>query len=155
MSKKSAVICAALLFVTCLAFWIFRPSPRYDLALVEPRLLALKEPYQKVTTAFYADGGSIGIQIIDRDGRKEQFAIPARLGEKDHYTKVFIGAMYDQKPGAIEVSDSEQTKRMLIHVLESMPNRSPDVDVDLRMLRHSPLDRLHFFIIIVKREFEP
>jgi hypothetical protein len=155
MHKKPVIICSALLFVACVAFWIFRPSPRYDAALVEPRLLALKEPYRNVTTAYYADGGSIGIQIIDRDGRKEQFAIPARLGEKNHYTKVFIGAMYDQKPGAIEVSDSEQTRLMLIHVLESMPDRSPDADVGLRMLRHSPLDRAHFFIIILKREFEP
>jgi hypothetical protein len=48
--------------------------------------------------------------------------------------------MHARKPGAIEVSDSEQTKRMLIQVIASMPNRTANDDFSLMSLRRRPSD---------------
>jgi hypothetical protein len=129
-----------LLFAACLTFWFFRPSPSYDITRVEPRLRALQTPYRSVKTGYYMDGGSVAVEIIDRDGKLEQFAIPAHLGETNRYTKVFVGAMHDRKPGAVEVFDSEQTKRMLIEVIASMPDRTPYDDFNLMSLRRRPSD---------------
>ena len=86
------------------------------------------------------DGGSIGIEIVDRAGLKEQFAIPAHLGDTNRYNKVFVGAMHDRKPGAIEVTDSENTKRMLIKILGAAPGRTAHDDFCLMALRRRPSD---------------
>jgi hypothetical protein len=86
------------------------------------------------------DGGSIGIEIVDRAGRKEQFAIPAHLGDTNGRTRVFVGALYDRRPGAIEVADSENTKRMLIGILAATPERTPGDDFCLMALRQRPSD---------------
>ena len=145
MQMKRVLICGGLVLATGMGFWFFRPSPSHDLNRVEPRLRALQQPYQSVKTSYYFDGGSVGVEIVDREGKREQFAIPAHLGETGQYTKVFVGAMYDRKPSAVEVSDSEQTKRMLIHVLESMPQRTSDDDVCLRVLRRRPNDYLYWY----------
>ena len=146
--KRSIVIWAGLFPVACFAFWSFRPSPSYDLARVEPRLRSLQQPYQSVATSYYTDGGSVGIEIVDREGRREQFAIPAHLGDTNRYMRVFVGAMYDRKPGTIEVADSEHTKRMLIHVLAAMPHRTPHDDFCLMSLRRRPSD---FAVCLIHR----
>ena len=119
----------------------------------KPRLRALQRPYQSVRTDYYLDGGSVGIEIVDRDGKREQFAIPAHLGETNRYAKVFVGAMHDSRPGAVEVSDSDQTKRMLIHVLAAMPHRAPYDDVCLMLLRRRPADYAHCFILKMEGAF--
>lgn len=133
------MVCIGLLVVACLAFWFLRPSPNYDITHVEPRLKALQQPYQSVKFGYYMDGGSIGIEIVDHNGRREQFAIPSHLGDTNRYTKVFVGAMYDHKPNAVEITEPEHTKRMLIHILASMP-RTPWDDYYLMALRHRPVD---------------
>lgn len=147
MRKKHVIIYGGLIALACIGFWFFHPSPGYDITRVEPRLRALQEPYRHIKTAYYLDGGSIGIEITDRDGRTEQFAIPAHLGDPKPYAKVFVGAMFDGRPGAIEVSDSEQTKRMLVHILASMPHRTYRDDVDLMLLRRRPADYVRCFIL--------
>lgn len=153
--KKVVVICAGLIALACGAFWFFRPSPGYDLARVEPRLGSLQQPYQSVQTAYYMDGGSIGIEIVDRDGRSEQFAISAHLGDTNPHTKVFVGAMHDRKAGAIEVTDSEHTKRMLIHILATTPRRTPHDDICLMYLRRRPSDFARCLIHKWTGHYEP
>jgi len=155
MKKRYAFVCCGFLAIVCFLFWFFRPSPGYDINRVEPRLRAIQEPYQNIKTAYYLDGGSVGIEITDRDGRKEQFAIPAHLDDTNRYTKVFVGAMSDRKPGAIEVAHSEQTKRMLIQVLTSKPNRTPYDDVCLMFLRQRPADYVHCFLLKVTGQLKP
>lgn len=120
--------------------WFFRPTPSYDPAKVDPRLTSLEKPYQQVRVAYYMDGGSIGIEIVDKRGRKEQFAIPAHLGDTNRYTRIFVGAMYDHKQEAVEIIKPEPTKRMLIEILAAMPDRSPWDDYCLMALRRSPTD---------------
>lgn len=145
MLKKLIIICS-LVAVAVVAFWFFCPPPGYDIQRVEPRLSALQKPYQSVKTFYYWDGGTIAIEIVGRGGRTEQFAIPSHLGETNQYAKVFVGALYDRKPGAAEVADSEQTKRMLAHIIASKPNRTPDEDFYLFCLRRSPVDFVRCYI---------
>ena len=139
--------------MACVVFWIFRPSPSFDINRIEPRLRTLQQPYQSIKTAYYLDGGSIGIEIVDRDGKTEQFAIPANELEKKRYARVFVGAMYANGPSAVAVSDSEQTKRMLIWVLASMPHRTTYDDLCLMHLRHRPSDDVHCFVRKLREEF--
>ena len=155
MQKKHAIICSGLVALACIAYWFFRPSPSCDISRVEPRLRALQEPYQHVKTAYYLDGGSIGIEITDRDGKTEQFAIPAHLGDTNRYTIVYVGAMFDRKPGAVQVSDSEQTKRMLVQILASMPHRTEWDDLALMFLRRRPADFVHCLFLKITGGFRP
>jgi hypothetical protein len=99
-----------LALAASLLFWVAQ-SPRYDVNRVEPRLRSLKQPISIVETVYYMDGGSIGIELIDREGKKEQFASPSHLGSDESYVRVFVGAMHDSNPGAVEVADSERNKR--------------------------------------------
>ena len=156
MRKKRAIALGVGLFViTCLGFWFFRPSPAYDLTRVEPRLRSLQTPYRSVTTGYYMDGGSIGIEIVDGTGQREQFAIPAHLGDTNRYGRVFVGAMHDRKPGATEVADSENTKRMLIQILAATSGRSPHDDYCLMALRRRPSDYAVCLIHKWRGQYQP
>jgi len=139
MRTKVVTICC-LVVIPVLAFWFFRPAPGYDIQRVDSKLRALQRPYQSVKTEYYMDGGSIGIKIIDRDGRMEQFAIPSHLGAPDRYTKVFVGAMHDRTQGAVEIIKPEHTKRMLICILQNYPNRTAWDNFTLMVLRRRPVD---------------
>ena len=141
MKKKASIAAALVVAVVCV--WFFWPLPGYKIERVHPRLRVLKTPYQSVTTAYYMDGGSIGIKIVDRDGVMEQFAIPAHLGEPDRHTRVYVGVMYDRKPGAIEIENPMDTKRMLVSILAANPNRTPNDDFVLALLGCRPMDFAH------------
>jgi hypothetical protein len=119
---------------------VFQSGPSYDLQKVHPRLGELQQPYRKMKTYFWLDGGSIGIEIVDRDGRQEQFAICAKLGDTKRYTRVFVGALNDSFPNAVEVSEPEDTRRMLTRVLSDYHDRTPWDDANLQSLRGYPKD---------------
>jgi hypothetical protein len=138
--RKRIIIVIVLTLIGCIAYWFFRPLPGYDVQLVHPRLRALQQPYQNIKTAYYLDGGSIGIEITDRDGRQEQFAIPAHLGDTNRYSRVYVGAMYDNEPDAVEIAEPEDTKWMLVHILNDYPNRTPSDDYCLMALTRRPVD---------------
>lgn len=42
----------------------------------------------------------------------------------NQYTKVFVGAMRDRQPGAVEIIEPEHTKGMLVCILQDYPNRT-------------------------------
>ena len=140
--KKYRKICLgiALTVTAVVVLMVFQPGPSYDANMVDSRLSALQPPYRSVNTCYYADGGSIGINIVDRVGKREQFAIPAHLGETNRYSKVFVGALHDSEAGALEIHDPENTKRMLICILRDMPDRTPYDDYILMCLRMYPVD---------------
>jgi hypothetical protein len=140
MTKQRAILGLVVVAVTCVTSWFFRPTPRYDVDRVNPRLRSLQKPYQNVKTGYYLDGGSIGIEIVDRAGTREQFCLPAHLGDTNPYTRVFVGAMYDRKSGAVEILEPEHTKRMLIQILASAQKRTAEDDLCLMMLRRRPSD---------------
>ncbi len=131
-----AVVFAGTIFV------IFQTGPSYNLQKVHPRLADLQPPYRKVKTYYWADGGSIGIEIIDRDGRQEQFGIRAKLSDAKRYSRVFVGALNDSFQSAVEVGEPEHTRKMLTRVVSDYPDRTPYDDINLAILRGYPKDYL-------------
>jgi hypothetical protein len=149
-----AAVWHAIALGAAVALWPFRPAAGYDIERVHPRLRALSQPYQSVATRYYMDGGSIGIEITGTDGRQVQFAIPAHLGDTNRYSRVFVGAMHDRKPEAVEVAEPEQTKRMLICILKEYPHRTALDDFCLMILRRSPVDYFRCLIHKWRGDFE-
>ena len=153
--RKKLIFVTVLVALAIAAFWFFQPARRYDIELVHPRLRALQQPYQTVKTGYYMDGGSIGIEIIDRDGHREMFAVPSHLGDTNRYAKVFVGAMHDRKPEAVEIVDPEHTKRMLVCILQDSPNRTAWDDFSLMTLRRRPVDFARCLIHKWQGDYQP
>jgi|JI10StandDraft_1071094.scaffolds.fasta_scaffold04413_19 hypothetical protein len=106
-----------LLATAIFCSWFFQPLPGYRMERVHPRLRALEEPYLRVESGVYFDGGSVGIEIVDATGAREQFALPAHLGVPNPYSRLYVGARHDSAPEAVEVYEPEDTKRRLIAIL--------------------------------------
>jgi hypothetical protein len=111
-----------------------------DLKLVEPRLAALREPFRFVQTIHCLDGGTIGIDIVDAKGNREQFAIVCELGSDDCYERVFVGAYHHSQPGAAPVAHPAETKQQLIRILARYSGNDPYTDAALAKLRGWPTD---------------
>jgi hypothetical protein len=131
-----------------LTFWFVHPYGSYDPARVDRSLLDLSTPYRSVDACYFWDGGSIGIEIVDRDGKRQKFAIPAHMGDTNPYSRVFVGALYDRHAGAVEVADPEHTKRMLVRVLADKTHRTPDEHAWLAALSRRPVD---YAVVILHR----
>jgi hypothetical protein len=126
----------AILAVACL-LW---PTASYDLNRVHPSLRQLATPYQSVGTGFFLDGGSIGVVIVDRDGRRLLLALPVSYQDGRKYPRLFVGATHTSKTGAVEVAFSDDTRRMLISVIEDHRSSPGDSDIALLSLRGAPRD---------------
>jgi hypothetical protein len=131
-----SIVCFAILAVAAL-LW---PTASYDLNRVHPSLRQLATPYQSVSTGEYLDGGSIGVVIVDRDGRRLLLALPVSYEGGRKYRKLFVGATHTSKTGAVEVAFSDDTRRMLISVMEDHRSSPGDSDSALVSLRGAPRD---------------
>jgi hypothetical protein len=151
------IILAILIAVPILivAIWSFWPSPSYDVSQVCPQLSSLQKPYRNVKTALFLDGGSIGMEIIDRNGQREQFALPCSNDNTNYpgYSRVFVGALWNHRKGAIEITNPEPTKLMLVKILQDYPNRNAHDDASLFFLRRKPIDYARFWIHAWKGDF--
>lgn len=123
----------------------------YDKPRVHPRLQALNIPYQFVRTDYFLDGGSIGITIVDRDGDMLQLALPVSAGRS--YRQLFIGATHRSNAGAVEVPFSEDTRRMLISLVEQHRRVNDDSDIALLALRGAPRDYVRIAVRAVANQF--
>jgi hypothetical protein len=72
--KRVAIAIAAVAVLSLVL--ALRRFSSYSISRVDPRIRGLQQPFQTVNTGFYLDGGSVGIEIIDRDGKKIQLATP-------------------------------------------------------------------------------
>src|SRR6185503_13602782 len=99
--RKKIIIAVSLLavFVATVLLW---PTAGYDIDRVHPSLRELATPYRSVGTGYYLDGGSLGIAIVDRDGRKLELALPVSAAHGRSYPQLFIGATHTSKTGAVE-----------------------------------------------------
>src|SRR5689334_20903482 len=116
MRKKLMIGAAILALPLIIVFWW--PSAGYDPNRVHSSLRELKTPYQSVDTSFFLDGGSIGISIADRDSNRLELALPVSAGAPNCYPRLFIGAVHTNKAVTTEVQFSEDTRRMLISLIE-------------------------------------
>jgi hypothetical protein len=137
--RKKVVISVSLLTILVAAALLW-PTAGYDISRVHPSLYELATPYQSVSTSYYLDGGSIGITIIDRDARRLELALPVSSGRSRRYPNLFIGATHSSETGAVEVEFSEDTRRMLISVIERHGTAAGSSDIALVSLRGSPRD---------------
>ena len=125
---------AGIAGVTCALFlmWVFRPYARPDASLVDPSLDGLREPFKEVLIAYYLDGGSYGIRLVDQAGKTLDLCVPAPLGEEgDQYQRVFVGALHYTEEGSREVTKPHHTKLRLADILRSHPGLDRDRDVAL------------------------
>jgi hypothetical protein len=99
------------------------------------------EPYQEVESSYFYDGGSIGVEIIDANGVQEQFAIPAHLGDRNPYQRLYVGAKHDSEPGAIEIGEPANTKLRLMTILRDYRSKAHSNASCLAKLSGRPLDR--------------
>ena len=143
MKKLAIAIALLAVFSLALLLWPFSP---YDLSRVHPSIRSLPQPYQSVTADSYLDGGSVGIEIIDRDGQKIQLAIPIHDDPSDTrtYHRLYLGARYAKNTNAIEIAFTEDTKRYLANVIGRYAT-GPDRDCALIALRGSPRDYVNVY----------
>ena len=134
--KLFKFVCALVLALLVIFLW---PTAGYDISRVYPKLRELSSPYQSVKTAYYLDGGSIGVAITDRDGHKLELALPVSAKNGRSYPQLFVGAMHASKTNAVEVEFAEDTRRMLISTIEEFRTRI-DSDAALLALRGAPRD---------------
>ncbi len=132
---------AGALIVAAIFLWPFS----FDLRRVHPSIRDLQKPYRSVTADYYLDGGSVGLDITDRDGRRVQLAIPVYDGPGDPqmHHRLFIGSTYvsQTRTGATEVAFTPDTKRYLADIIDRHATPGPDRDGALLALRGSPRDR--------------
>ncbi|MHB9010355.1 MAG: hypothetical protein ACYDC1_25905 [Limisphaerales bacterium] len=140
MTWRRIIVGVGVAMVLGLTFSLFHPYGSYDPARVDRSLLDLSTPYRSVEACYFWDGGSIGIELVDRDGKRQQFAIPAHMGDTDPHSRVFVGALHDRHAGAVEVADPEHTKHMLVRILADKTHRTPDEDAWLAILSRRPMD---------------
>jgi len=138
MRKK--LIISVLLLVILLAVALLWPTAGYDISQVHPSLRELAAPYQSVSTGYYLDGGSIGITIVDRDALRLELAVPVSSDGGRRYPRLFIGATHASATGAVEVAYNEDTRRMLIAIVEDYRASGSDTDIALVALRGAPRD---------------
>ena len=144
MRKPWLIVSVLLLaLVTLLLWW---PIPAYELAKVHPALRDLPKPYRSVRAAYYMDGGSVGVEVIGADGTIRQFAFPVheRTNRGSSHPQMFIGGMHiRRKSGATpltEITDSPDTRAMLIRLIEDHAEYSGDRCQALFQLRQAPKD---------------
>jgi len=135
----------SLIFLS--AAWLFRPYEKADPDLVISELRDLEEPFQAVHTAYYLDGGSIGIWIIDNEGTELKMCLPAPLGEEDPYKRLFIGQLHYSEEGAREIMNSRDTILRVQEILRKNKNLNKFADI---ALAHSS-GRLSDYLRIIRR----
>jgi len=108
--------------------WIFRPYEKPDGSKLVPELQDLREPLL-VRTAYWADGGSLGILIQDSEKKQVKFCIPNSFGgEKDEYQRLFVGASHYSMEGAVEAEDANHSKLRLLELMRKIPKKDVDRD---------------------------
>lgn len=129
-----AMVIAALL----LWFW-----PKYDLSQVHPRLRNLKRPYQYVDTAYFLDGGTVGVGIVDRDGQILRLCFPYGCNSRDEtiYDRMLLDTCYPDNPHAVEVPYTDDSKEYVAEIIARYCS-GDEAESALLVLRGSPRDYL-------------
>ena len=110
---------------------------------MHPSLRSLARPYRSVRTGYYLDGGSIGITIVDAKGQVLELAVPVESGPGygvGGYPGLYIGATTEGRPGAVEVEFSEDTRWMLLAIIEEYGSSGDDSQISLAVFRGAPRD---------------
>lgn len=109
---RKLVIVSLIVISVVAVFVIIFKRPSYDLEKVHVDLRNLKEPFLSVDCMYFLDGGSIGMAVVDCDGKELKLAIPVddNWERGDDYKRLFIGAAHKSDKRAAEVEFSEDTR---------------------------------------------
>ena len=151
MRRWIIVVVVIALVLGAVFFW---PFSSYDKSRVHPSITGLQEPYQSVVAHYYLDGGSIGLEILDRNGQRLQLAIPidCSSGDACGYPRLFIGSTYTNT-NTVEIVFTRDTRRCLSDIIDRYSARSGTRDVALVKLRGSPRDRISLYSRAFWRRF--
>ena len=124
--RRKRYVLAAILIIGI--SWIFRPYESPDKSQVIPELAELQEPLQ-VETLMWADGGSLGIQIEDRDGKSVKLCLPNEFGEEENENEqLFVGSLHYSKTNAVEVENPHHSMLRLLEILRDVERKDMDRD---------------------------
>jgi hypothetical protein len=143
MRKKLFI--AFALVITSVVVVLAWPTAGYDISRVHPSLSELATPYQSVSTGYFADGGSISITIVDRAGRRLEMALPVSSDHGRSYPQHFIGATHISESGAVEIAFTDDTRRMLISIIEDHRSARDCSNLALISLRGALRDHARIF----------
>jgi hypothetical protein len=146
MKCKSVRIALGVLTFS-FVLWVFRPYERADPRMVESSLRALEAPFQEVAATSFGDGGSMGLRIVDRNGKTLDFCLPAPMDEPSlRFNKLFMGSRYYTEPGSSEVPNAHHTKLRLAEILRSQTKADGDNDLFVYRLSGRWRDLLRYAI---------
>ena len=152
--KRRQLLIAFLIGVILLAASLLLFWNHYDFSKIHPELRALNRPFQRVLSYYWFDGGSIGVEILDRDGKACEVSLPNWRTAEDStiYKYIYIGSKYPPKSAGLLPLDLD-TKRFLIEVIESSV---PDVNKDsaLRSLRADTPGQKDYYLRRLKEIFD-
>lgn len=148
MSKKQHISLWVVGLLLAGVAWFFRPYEKPDLEQVEPRLLALSEPYQSLEV-LHREAHYLFIFITDADGKKEEFLLhPTRPGFRD-FTEMQVGpniggsfARLATRP----VANSSETKKALLLRFDRYRTGSLGEDEAIHCLSGRTSDLVRVFI---------
>jgi len=123
--------------------WIVRPCSSYDKSIIDERLTSLEEPFKSVGAGYYMDGGSVGIEIVDKNDTTLKIALPViDFGDNRSYEEIFFGACHHNnlEDGSIEVKNPAETKLMLQDILHRYSNNDQRIDIALCAIRGRAVD---------------
>ena len=116
--------------VLVLLIWIFRPYSSPDSSSVSKYLSELEEPFQRVDAAYYLDGGSVDIRIVDARGRETDFCLRAALGDGERrYERLYYGALHYTEEPSSEIPQPSDTILRLLEIVRAAEGVSRDCDV--------------------------
>ena len=131
MSKmfRRVILVMGVFFLVVLT-WIFRPYSSPNSEDVYLKLSELEEPFQTIERAYYLDGGSVGVRIVDSRGEEAIFSLRAELeGRERLYRRLYSGALHHTDASATEIPFSSDTVARLLEILRDSKEIEHDRDI--------------------------
>jgi hypothetical protein len=143
--RKSKWVLTLIFLLIILTLWIIRPPSSYDKSKIDDRLTLLEEPFKEVRTSYFQDGGSISITIIDKNDTPLIIALPVRDFGDTSYDQIYFGVKHysELKDGEVEVENPNETKLMLLDILDRYSDSDPYIDFVLCLLRGRAKDYIN------------
>jgi hypothetical protein len=119
-TKRTSVVFMVLVGALIGAFlWRW---PQYDLSQVHSSIRSLQRPFQRFSLVTFSDGGSISIEITDRNGNVLNLAI-SPPGERDR-RHLFIAKHFNSS-GAVELPFTHDTRLYMAELVDQYFVPSP------------------------------
>jgi hypothetical protein len=143
--KKSWII-SGIVFAAFFLGLILCGEERFDYTRVEPELAQLKRPFRSTRPAYFLDGGSIGLVIVDGCGKTLKIALPVEgEGLKREYPRLVVGVEHISElgkspaPTIRDIELNEDTRKFLTIILRKEAQPGADRDAALMELgRRTP-----------------